>query len=82
MESTYEKVSDTEYKEIKPQPPIEEVKSLDELIQDRASIAEGLANNQAQVEFLTTALEDIDNKILAIKALGVKTQDEVTIPTE
>lgn len=76
METTYEKVSDTEYKEIKPQPPVEEIKSLDQLVAERVSIADGLENNKAQVIFLTSALSDLDSKILAIRALGVKTSDE------
>jgi len=76
-EITYEKISDTKYKEIKPQPPIEEVATLDVLIEDRKSIADGLENNKEQVIFLTNALAEIDAKILTIKALGVKTKEEI-----
>lgn len=79
MNPTYEKISETEYKEIKPQPPIEEVSTLDALLADEASIKAGLVNNQAQVIYLTNALADIRAKIAAIRALGVKTKDEVVL---
>lgn len=77
MTTTYEKVSETEYKEIKPQPPIEEVSTLDALLADEASISAGLENNKAQVIYLTGALAEIRAKIATVRALGVKTQDEI-----
>ena len=75
--STYEKISDTEYKEIKPQPPLEEITTLDALIENRKSIIDGLENNKEQVIFLTNALAEIDAKNLTFRALGVKTEDEL-----
>lgn len=77
MTTTYEKVSETEYKKIIPQEPIEEVTTLDTLLVDEASIAAGLENNKSQVVYLTNALAEIRVQIATVRALGVKTQDEV-----
>lgn len=82
MTTTYEKVSETEYKEVVPQPPIEKVETLDTLLLDEASLANGLENNKAQVIYLTTALSDIRAKIAAVRALGVKTKDEIELEPE
>lgn len=69
-ETQYIKISETEFKEVVPQAPVENVATLDDLIILRDASERKVAAEQK-------TLDDLNVKILAVKALGVKTQEEV-----
>lgn len=77
QETIYEKISDTEFKEVTPVAPVENTGTLDDLIANEKDIVEGISNNENQVIFLNQELVKIRAKITAVKALGVKTSKEI-----
>lgn len=67
-EIQYIKVSDTEFKEIV---PMEKMATLDDLINLRDAALKRVNSEQAVVD-------QLDAKITAVRALGVKTEEEAT----
>lgn len=77
MNVRYEKISETEFKEITDQSPVEKVKTLEDLFTEEQSLIDGISNNENQVIFLNQELVKIRAKIVEVKNLGVKTVQEV-----
>lgn len=76
-ETIYEKISDTEFKEIIAVAPVENTGTLDDLIANEKDIIDGISNNENQVIFLNQELVKIRAKITKVRALGVKTEQEI-----
>lgn len=71
----YTKINDTEIKEIVPQPNIEIVHNLDDLIEKQKKA-------QEEIEFQTSYIKDLQVLIDGAKDLGCKTSTEIAVEKE
>lgn len=74
-ENTFEKISDTEFKEIIKQKPIEIVGTLDDLLVQKLNLEDAIKSNQDQIVFLQNELAALNIKILTVKNLGVSSEN-------
>lgn len=71
-ENTFEKISETEFKEIIKPEPIEVIQTLDDLIVKKNELESGIKNNEDQIIFMNAELVKTNDKIAKVKLLGVK----------
>ena len=78
METKYTILDETKYEKTTPQQDLIETKTLDDLLVQKESLEKGIANNNEAIIFQQAKLDEVLAEIETVKALGIKTQAEVT----